>query len=254
MSQLSFKNDLKAFWAYILRPSFGPRIANNRRGDGWWSDFKVHTPWKLLLKWAFFLWIVNIGVLAPIALSVADSLGATHRINFDIPYLIILAALWAPIVEELLFRFGLRRPKLAFLYVPIMIYVVHIGVNKLSVALVVLLSFLMILFDLWRQTDESYALPFKWRRWYRKFFPYIFHASVLSFAAVHLMNYQLAGNISWTMALLILPQWLTGMVVAWMRMRDSLACAISMHAIFNGGPVILAWLLLQWMPEQLVNA
>lgn len=253
MSQLSFKNDLKAFWAYILRPSFGPRIANNRRGDGWWSDFKVHTPFSLLLKWAFFLWILNLGVLAPIALGVAESLGAQHRISFDIPYLVVLAAFWAPIVEELLFRFSLRRPKLILIYVPVMIYVLHIGVNKLSIALVVLLSFLLILFDLLRQTDEHYALPFKWRRYYRQCFPLLFHASVLIFAAVHLMNYQLSDGLTWMMVLLILPQWLTGMVVAWMRMRDSFACAIAMHAIFNGGPVLLAWTLMQWMPEQVLN-
>ena len=141
-SQLTFKNDLKAFWTYVLRPGFGPRIANNRRGDGWWSDLKVHTPLRLLLKWALFLWLLNIGLLAPIAIGVAESVGAKHRINLDIPYLFLLAAVWAPIVEELLFRFGLRRPKLIFLYVPLMIYVMHNGPNIVSLGIVVLLSFL----------------------------------------------------------------------------------------------------------------
>ena len=253
-SQLTFKNDLKAFWAFVKRPSFGPRIANGRRGDGWWSDLKVHTPFKLLLKWAFFLWLLNIGFLAPIAIGVAESLGAKHQISLDIPYLFLLATFWAPIVEELLFRYGLRRPKLILLVVPVMIYVLHNGPNTLSVALVVLLSFLLFLFDLWRQTGEEYALPYKWRRYYRQWFPLIFHVSVLSFAAMHLMNYQFGDNLTWLVPLLILPQWVTGLVVAWMRIRDSMDCAVLMHAIFNGGPILLMLLLSQWLPEQVLNA
>ncbi|MDO5680860.1 MAG: CPBP family glutamic-type intramembrane protease [Pelistega sp.] len=252
-SQLTFKNDLKAFWAYIIRPSFGPRLAHNRRGDGWWSDLKVHTPFKLLLKWAFFLWLLNIGLLAPIAIGVAESLGAKHRISLDIPYLFLLAAIWAPIVEELLFRFGLRRPKLILIYVPLMIYVMHNGPNIVSLGIVVLLSFLLILFDLLRQTDERFALPFAWRRYYRQWFPLVFHASVFSFAAMHLMNYQFGDSMTWLVPLLILPQWLTGLVVAWMRMRDSMACAVVMHAIFNGGPILLMLLLMQLLPEQVLT-
>ena len=252
-SQLTFKNDLKAFWTYVLRPGFGPRIANNRRGDGWWSDLKVHTPLRLLLKWALFLWLLNIGLLAPIAIGVAESVGAKHRINLDIPYLFLLAAVWAPIVEELLFRFGLRRPKLIFLYVPLMIYVMHNGPNIVSLGIVVLLSFLLILFDLLRQTDEQYALPFAWRCYYRQWFPLVFHGSVLCCAAMHLMNYQFNDSMTWLVPLLILPQWLTGLVVAWMRMRDSMACAVVMHAIFNGGPILLMLLLSQILPEQMLT-
>lgn len=254
MSTLLFKKDLKAFFAYVRRPSFGPRLAHNRRGDGWWSDFKVHTPLKLLLKWALFLWAINIGVLAPLAVGVAESMGANHRIRLDIPYLLLLAAVWAPIVEEFLFRFGLRRPKLALFYVPILIFVVHNGANKWSLGIVVLLSFSLVLFDLYRQTGSQHALPFKWRRIYRQWFPFVFHASVMSFAAVHLANYQFQQNLNWLLPVLILPQWLTGLVVAWMRMRDSFACAVVMHGIFNGGPVLLIWLLMQWMPEQLLNS
>lgn len=238
--QITFKEDLKDFWAFIQAPTLSRRFPG-RRGDGWWSDFKVHTPWRLLFKWLFFLWGMSIFVLAPIVLGVSGVLGANNRLHgVNLTSLFLLAAFWAPLVEELLFRFGLRRPRLALLYVPILVYVLYTKVWVLKIILVVLLLALFVILDLSRQTTYQYALPFKWRRLYCRFFPVVFHGSVLLFAGMHLMNYEFSeGAASLLFPLLILPQWLTGMVVAWMRVRDSFTCAVVMHAMFNGFPALL---------------
>lgn len=244
MSTPTFKQDLKAFWTFVKSPSLSERFTG-RRGDGWWSDFKIHTPIGLLFKWLFFLWGMSIFVLAPIVLSVSGLLGATNRLHdIDIWRLVLMAAIWAPLVEELLFRFGLRRPKLALLYVPILAYVLYTKAGLFNIVVVVLLLALFVLLDLCRMTTVHYALPFKWRRLYCRYFPVIFHGSVLAFASMHLMNYQFPGGMtSLLLPLLILPQWLTGMVIAWMRVRDGFSCAVLMHALFNGCPVLLMALL-----------
>lgn len=248
---LSFWQDFRQFLLYIKRPTFTPRM-QGRRGDGWWCEYKVHTPWKLLFKWLFFVWGFNIFVLAPIALAASMSLGANHRINMDIPYLVLLAAIWAPLFEELLFRFGLRHPRLAVFYVPILIYTMHMKNMPLNIGVVVVLLALLIILDLRRQTSYQQALPFKWRRIYHQWFPVIFHGSVLIFAAMHLSNYELpTGSASLLLPLLILPQWMTGLVVGWMRMRDSFACGVVFHALFNGVPVLIAWTLTQFLPEEM---
>lgn len=252
---ISFSQDLKNFLKFVRNPSLGERFPG-RRGDGWWSDFKVHTPQKLLWKWLFFLWFFNMMVLGQIVLSVSEELGATHRIKVDTPYLVLLAMVWAPIVEELLFRYGLRRPKLAFLYVPVLIFVFINKVFWLNITLIVGLILLFVVFDLKRMTGYAYALPFKWRRIYRTFFPWVFHGSVLIFASLHLMNYELPSLTEiWLLPLLILPQWLTGLVIAWMRVRDSFACGVLMHALFNGIPAFLVWLMfkLQLVPAEALS-
>ncbi len=244
MKTLTFKQDLKNFWTFIQSPTLGSRFPG-RRGDGWWSDFKIHTPWGLIFKWLFFLWGMSIFILAPIVLGVSDLLGATNRLHdIDISRLVLLAAVWAPLVEELLFRFGLRRPRLALLYVPILTYVLYTKAGLFNIIVVVLLLALFVILDLSRLTTDRYALPFKWRRLYCRFFPVIFHGSVLVFASMHLMNYEFPGGAaSLLLPLLILPQWLTGLVIAWMRVRDGFACAVVMHALFNGLPVVLLALL-----------
>jgi len=248
---MSFWQDFKQFLHYIKRPTFTPRLPG-RRGDGWWCECKVHTPWKLLLKWLFFVWGFNIFVLAPIALAASISLGANNRINIDIPYLVVLAAIWAPIFEELLFRFGLRHPRLAMFYVPILVYAMNTKNMALNIGVVVVLLALFIVFDLRRQTGYQQALPFKWRRLYQRCFPAVFNISVLIFAAMHLSNYEFsAGQTSLLLPLLILPQWLTGLVVGWMRMRDSFACGVVFHAAFNGVPVVIAWTFMQFLPEDM---
>lgn len=249
----SFWQDVKSFLIYIRHPHLGERFAG-RRGDGWWCDFKVHTPLKLLFKWLFFLWFFNVFVLAPLAMVISEELGATHRLKMDTPYLVLLAAVWAPLVEELLFRYGLRRPRLALLYVPILIFVFINNLRWLNIAIVSVLVLFFVVLDLRRQTGYADALPFKWRRYYRQWFPWIFHGSVLIFASLHLFNYELPqGSSIALLPLLILPQWLTGMVIAWMRVRDSFACGVLMHALFNGIPVLLLWILLQFVPVEALS-
>src|SRR3546814_7641455 len=72
--------------------------------EGWFPALSVGR----LLKWAFFLWAVNLVFLGPIAVAAASAGGATHRLNVNnIPWM--AALVWAPIVEELVFRYGLRR-------------------------------------------------------------------------------------------------------------------------------------------------
>lgn len=52
----------------------------------------------------------------------------------------------------------------------------------------------------------------------------------------------------WLLPLLVLPQWATGLVLGWMRVRRGIGAAIALHALFNGGPVLMIWLLMTLMP------
>lgn len=245
---VSFFQDLKDFLRYIRYPTLGTRLPG-RHGNGWWSDFKIHTPPKLLLKWLFFLLLFNVVVLARLAVFASEELGAAHRINIDTPYLVLLAAVWAPIVEELMFRYGLRRPKLALFYIPLLIFVFISKIVWLNISIVLCLLMLFFVLDKRGQTSYTQALSFRWRRWYCAVFPWVFHGSVLLFASMHLMNYSLpTWGYLWLLPLLILPQWFTGLVIAWMRVRDSFACGVLMHALFNGLPVLLIWVAKQFLP------
>ncbi|ETD72272.1 CAAX amino terminal protease [Pelistega indica] len=239
----TFKQDLLEYWQYMKKPTLNVRI-EGRRGSGWWSDLKIHTPFTLLFKWLIFLWGMNVFVLAPIAMGVSGSLGANHKLHsLYVPILFFMAAIWAPLVEELLFRYSLRRPKLIILYVGAMIYVFSNGIRVMSLAVVMVLLALFLLFDLFNLTTEKQALPYRWRKVYIKIFPFVFHISVFIFASMHLWNYELTPGSAqkewYLLPFLILPQWLTGSVLAWMRVRDSFVTPVVMHAMFNGVPALL---------------
>ncbi|CFN63451.1 membrane protein [Bordetella pertussis] len=76
----------------------------------------------------------------------------------------------------------------------------------------------------------------------------MFHLVALTFAAVHLNNFSLSQTPVWLLPLLVLPQWATGLVLGWMRVRRGIGAAIALHALFNGGPVLMIWLLMTLMP------
>jgi hypothetical protein len=85
----------------------------------------------------------------------------------------------------------------------------------------------------------------KWLRTYRWSFPVVMHASVLAFAALHIHNYEFDALPWWMMAVLVLPQWVTGLALCWIRVQRGIGAAILVHAFFNAGPLGVAWLALQ---------
>ena len=72
------------------------------------------------------------------------------------------------------------------------------------------------------------------------------HASVLAFAALHLHNFQFQQMAWWMMMVLVLPQWVTGQVLAWMRVERGIGTAMLLHALFNAGPLAVVWVGLQF--------
>ena len=243
MSAPTFREDLRAFLRYIRRPHLTPRVAQRGGGSGWRRDWCLNVSFRRMLAWVGLLWFVNLFVLAPLALSVAESSGAQHRIDPDnIPWM--MAVLWAPVAEELLFRYSLRYPRAILWVVPVMAMVVFSGPSWLSgIALFLVLALLAAL-DLKGFTGAEEALGWQWRKRYVQWFPWVFHLSVLIFAMVHLSNFRLNDTAFWMLPLLVLPQWMTGLVLGWMRVRSGIATSILMHMMFNGGPLLLIWLML----------
>src|SRR5690554_5747527 len=106
--RLRFRDELRDFMRFIVRPTLGPRTAPRRLGTQVGADWLSGLELGRLLKWALFLWAINLIFLGPIAVAAATAGGAQHRLNIHaIPWM--QALLWAPIVEELVFRYGLRR-------------------------------------------------------------------------------------------------------------------------------------------------
>lgn len=247
----TFRAELRDFLSFVRRPRLAPRRAGRLAGDGFWRDWFPHVRPTRLLQWALLMWALNLLFLGPIAVMAAGMGGATHRLNLEnIPWL--TALLWAPVAEELVFRYGMRRLKHLWFLLPLAVAAMLQGPGLAGGLL--LGAFLTLC---WLPYGAGWPmarrpLPWSWRRRQVDFFPWTFHLASLAFSAVHLYNFNLGQTPLWLLPLLVLPQWVTGMVLGWLRVRAGIGAAILLHAIFNGGPLLLVWIVLQTAPEMVM--
>ena len=247
---LRFRDELGDFFRFLRRPGFGPRLYGPRGGSGWWADwFPPLSPWRLL-QWAAWLWFFNLVIWGPLAVVAAGAGGATHRLDLNnVPWL--QALLWAPIVEELVFRYALRRPGTAWWLVPVAVAIMLTGPKwpaLLALAAVILLCWgphLAPRAPAWM----TRPLPWRFRVFYRRCIPVLFYLASLLFAAVHLYNFRLHHTPWWILPILVAPQFATGLVLGWVRMRRGIGASMLLHGIFNGGPLLVVWLIIRHMPE-----
>lgn len=239
------------FLRFIVHPRPGPRLGAHQAGQGLRTDFRLNAPWWRLVHWAVLLWTVNIFVFAPLALSAAQASGAQHRLDIhNLPWL--AALVWAPVVEELTFRYALRRPAMLWWFVPLMATILVQGAGATSVMMAAV-ALLLALAPLWYPADYrwhwGWNASWRWRKRVSRAYPWLFHAAALAFAAVHLYNFRLASLNLVLLSLLVLPQWVTGLVLGWTRVKRGIGASMALHAIFNGGPLVLISLLLHFAPD-----
>ncbi|TEA77576.1 CPBP family intramembrane metalloprotease [Allopusillimonas ginsengisoli] len=247
---LRFRDELGDFFRFLRHPRFGPRLYGPRHGSGWWADwFPPLSLWRLL-QWAAWLWFFNLVIWGPLAVVAAGAGGATHRLDLNnVPWL--QALLWAPVVEELVFRYGLRRPGVAWWLVPVSIAIMLTGPKwpaLLMLAGVILLCwwpYLSPRAPAW----ATRCWPWRYRVFYRRCFPALFYLASLLFAAVHLYNFKLHQTPWWVLPILVAPQFATGLVLGWVRIRRGIGASMLLHCIFNGGPLLVVWIIIRYMPE-----
>jgi len=246
MTAQRFREDFKQFLLFVRRPSLARRVPRSLAVAGWLGDWWPNIRLPRLLAWAAALWVLNILVLGPLVLVVFELSGATHRISVhNLPWL--QAILWAPIVEEMLFRFGLRRPVMALGLVPLMVFVLLNGVAWWASSLLALA--VLTVWWLSAHTHTPSATGYQWLRRYRAAFPWVLHLSVLAFAALHIKNFVFDEMAWWMMVVLVAPQWVTGLVLSWIRVQRGIGATMLLHGIFNAGPLSVAWLALQLLGD-----
>ena len=248
------RSDIADFLRFVRRPTLR-RLRPRHPGSGVAADWRATVGLRRLFAWVAILWGVNLFLLGPVAVAVAGAGGAQHRLAMAaIP--VFTAIVWAPLVEELLFRYGLRRPQHALWLVPLLLWPLFGGPGPVGGAILgtaMLLSLWLIVRGRARATTPHgaprHAWGWSWRRRYIRLFPWVVHLAALVFAGMHLANFTLNQTALWLTPLLVLPQWLTGLVLAWMRVRRGIACSLLIHSMFNAGPVLLVLAIRQWAPE-----
>ncbi|WP_028357704.1 CPBP family glutamic-type intramembrane protease [Brackiella oedipodis] len=246
----------KDFIAFVKKPTLkhgqGAHALLEGTAHSWQRDWNRILPLGVFIKWLCLAWVVNLFLLAPLTFVVSQKVGAVNKITFTGWDIVLLAVLWAPLIEETVFRFILRRPSAWTFLIPLSIVLLLAGAHWYNLLLLALLLSAVIVYIPKKHEHYFVALSFKQQRRYVCAFPYILYGMVLLFAFMHTFNYESEHIPLWAMPFLVLPQMSTGMILAWLRVRFGILQSMLFHAAFNGGPVLLMVLLYAVDPE-LVN-
>lgn len=140
-----------------------------------------------------------------------------HKINelldlLPMSVILLLAVIIIPFIEEVIFRLFLRFESNYFLRAIIAIF-----------------------------PKSKTPLSKIWN----KFFIYIVYSSAIIFALVHYSNFDSSTNSFYFIPILVLPQFIMGLLLAYLRVRYSFILAFLLHAIHNGIFIGASFLILE---------
>ncbi len=229
------------------RPAVADITLRQRAGDLWGfirqpSPFRVPYPWgRHLLAAVGFVYLIDLlidfGVQQLLDWIDASVSALPDAIDFEttLEEDLISFLLFAPLTEEALFR-GWLTGKLASLRFAVFgaasaaLFIAAGYVGEGTNSVLVLAGFAVLAFGLWQWSQTRFTdtrIP----DWFAKNFTWLVWASSLAFGLVHLANYQaITGAID---LVVVLPQTIGGLLLAYTRVRFGLRAAMLHHAAFN---------------------
>ncbi|MDB2439876.1 CPBP family glutamic-type intramembrane protease [Hellea sp.] len=150
----------------------------------------------------------------------------------------MISVLMAPLIEEILFRSWLGRGWGVMVVAPLLLglaaLIVIAGAEALApgvkITAVVTVTVALIIY-LFRYAALR-KIPGVVDRAARKVFPYAFWGSCIAFGLMHLANFQ-GGDMGLLLPLVVLPQFLIGIILGFTRMRYGLLPAMILHGGYN---------------------
>lgn len=163
------------------------------------------------------------------------------------PQFLFMAVIFAPLVEEILFRSWMGREWGILIVLPLLLWFTSLAIFvsdkslafQYDVMCMAGISALMIVYG--RAYWRTSSIKHRHEQAVRQVFPFIFWAMAAVFGLVHMSNFKL-DDIGFLGVIIILPQFFVGAVLGFIRMRHGLIAAILFHAGYNGVLVSLSLL------------
>jgi hypothetical protein len=168
--------------------------------------------------------LVNLKFILPEPKSLFDS---DKYSNWEIA---LIGVLVAPPLEELMFRYQLRRVNFFCAFIAIGAFVLIANLNNhLFVVLFGLTDLICLIFLIrWLNNHQK----FKYRI-IKATFPIVFYLIALIFGLVHITNFLNFESYGPIINIWVLPQLFGGLVLGYTRMRYGFYSGILLHAVYN---------------------
>ena len=161
----------------------------------------------------------------------------------NMPYwkIFLLAVIIAPFFEEFIFRFHLRYPifSLIFFVFAFIMGGIWTFINGYTWA-AILIATVAITLTIGILMANSH-LEKKPAEIYKRHFNIFLYLSAIIFALVHIGNFE-EGFPLYTIPILVLPQFIIGVYLAYVRVRTNIWMSIYVHALNNSIPMLLLML------------
>ena len=214
------KSEASGFFRFIVHPSYRGLGA----GDSQWA-----------LR-ALYLSLMVIVLLLPVAYAISslqELFGIEERSlgNIDIPKLLLIVVL-VPLIEEVLFRAGLKNPFWSLAVAPLVTMMILINSGQ-GLILFMLLMFAMLSITFVYQKSFFGNSQMQLKRLHSRKFQMVFWANCTYFSWAHLSNFDLSGSQIWLCWLVVFPQLVMGALLGYLRLRDGIKSSILSHATIN---------------------
>jgi uncharacterized protein len=217
--KIEFKTCVKEFLDFVKNPSYINQNTTMLLNE------KVSFI-KQLLKFKALLLIV----LVPILIYTKRLTGATRDDLHDTWTTYLTIVMIAPILEEVIFRYGLRYSKTiiaCLTWIPIY-YIIKYTVSESNLMMAVGFSFLSIPIIRFALKPFDVQLEKLWIRG----FPFLFHVFAITFGLIHLSNYSHIS--SYFLAIpLVSSQIVSGYAFGFIRMKFGLIYSMGLHSAWN---------------------
>ncbi len=182
--------------------------------------------------------------IATIVVAAGIDLPETALENIDISLVVVaLVVIGAPLAEEFVFRGWLSgRPGHVFALLALALGIVGIAVVTMQDSIRGLTTGLVALAAVVLIPGLALLILWRWRRrdamgWFARAFPLFFWLSTAAFACIHLFNFD-RGSL-YVLLPLVLPQFVTGSILGYLRVHYGLWAAMLLHALHNGAAMAL---------------
>ncbi len=193
---------------------------------------KSFIEWKHIYFLYFVLLLIVLNILGGgISFIIKESFNISHKmVSGNDVFRTIKMLLFAPVSEELIFRLILKENKKYFYVSGIMcIFLIIISIYTQYTAFLYSSSILIIIFLL-------YITQYKLKRniYSIKNYKYLYWGSIIIFSLAHGVNYIFPNRLTILLTpLIVLPQFLGGIVLSYLRVKFGIKYSIIFHFFVN---------------------
>ena len=213
---------LTNYWRFLRAPTY-----NDQNQPVRWGELVVF----------LLLYVILCFALIPLLEALVNYLQLEHALEDPDTTLILLGVLVVPPIEEVVFRLWLRVNRSALFAVAFLVLFVGVlllPVSNRGAVLLIALSVLILVATLMGYDADI-------ERVVAHYFGFFFYGSTVLFALTHITNYEPLNATTLLFApVLVLPQFLMGTVLGYVRVRYGIGYSILFHVVVNAILFVLA--------------